>query len=107
MLSAIYASEGTDAVITLDDSDATEVAVRALYMAGGAELTQSGVGVGTVRMSASVRRAELTEKGVALLALLKGATITLNSETWTIKSWIPFPGPHGEATGEVRLVLTS
>lgn len=104
MRDAIYeSSEATDATITLDDSDATEVDVRALYMPSGKSLDRD-MSLGTVRLVIAVRRTELTSGGLTDLRDLDGAQISINGETWAIKSWVLFPAPTGEAEGEVRII---
>ena len=111
MRDAIYgSSEATDATITLDDTEGTEIEVRALYMPSGEEVRgrdRVGAGVFTVRVGVAVRRTELTSKGVTALDELDGATIVINGETWAVKSWLLFPAPTGEAQGEVRLILVA
>lgn len=104
---AIYEREGTDAVITLDDTAGTEIEVRALYMPSGMMIGGQPVQMGTVRMSAAIRRTELTDAGLTDLADLDRATIEFTEigETWRIKSWVPAPAPIGEAQGELRLIL--
>lgn len=104
---SIYAAEGTAAVITLDDTAGTEIEVTALYQPSGAMVGGQPVQMGTVKMSAAVRRTELTEAGLTDLADLDRATIAFTAlgETWRIKSWVPAPAPTGEARGELRLIL--
>lgn len=104
---AIYSAEGTPAVITLDDTAGTEVEVTALYQPSGMMIGGQPVQMGTVKMSAAVRRTELTEQGLADVAELDGATIEFTElgETWKIRSWVPAPAPTGEAQGELRLIL--
>lgn len=104
---AIYDRQGSEATITLTDTAGTEIAVTVLYMPSGAIVGSQPVGVGTVKMSAAVRRTELTENGVTDLLVLDGATLAVNGETWKIKSWVPAPAPTGEADGELRLILAA
>lgn len=110
MLDPLYAIDGRDATITLADTGATAVPVRALYQGSGA-LAGGGnmVGVSTVRVSAAIRVSEWTTAGYTA-ADLDGAEIEIEfpagNETWAIKSWVPAPGPSGEADGEWRLILT-
>lgn len=108
MRDAIYgSSEACDATITLDDTDATELGVRGLYLPSGEEVRGNLVGVATVKLSLAVRRTELAAKGLDDLAQLDGAMVAVHGEEWAIKSWVPMPGSTGEAQGEIRLILTS
>lgn len=81
------------------------VSVTVIDKTAGVEIADSSsIDVGTIRPVAAVRAAELVEKGVALDSLDDGF-IAFNGKVWRIKSHIPRPSPHGEADGQVYLIL--
>lgn len=96
----IYASLGTIAELDLG-SDGT---VALTVIDKGRQASMFDPTMQTTLPCVDVRRKELAENGVDL-TFLKRAQITFNGKQWTISHFEYRPGPQGEASGEVRLVL--
>src|SRR5262245_51012370 len=64
----------------------------------------AGVEVRSVEPAARARIPELTAKGIARDDY-KGATLTFNGRTWTVRNWDVLGSPNGEDLGEVRFLL--
>ncbi len=104
LLTPIYSTLATDAVVTLPGSDGEEISLRAIEKTAGDAAALGGYSLQTVRPMAVVRATELSVAGVDP-ADLDGGEIEINGATWRIKSHRMKPGIAGETAGEVELLL--
>lgn len=98
-----YPVFGEDATLTLDDTAGTSADLTAIDETAGVEVLENA-SISTIRPAATVRAAELAEKGIAV-ADLPGATLSLNGKAWGVVTHQYLPSPKGEAPGEIRLIL--
>lgn len=89
---------------TLTIGAAAPVALTAIDLTAGVEVTDLSVGIQTLQPAADVRRADLDAAGVGLVDL-DGAMLTINGVSWTVHSILERPTPSGAADGLVRLML--
>jgi hypothetical protein len=66
--------------------------------------TSGGVEVRSVEPAASARIPELASKGITR-ADYKGATLTFNGRSWTVRNHDQLGSPNGEDLGLVRFLL--
>lgn len=102
--SLLYSVLGSAA--TLVDVDGESFALTVIDKTSGVEVEFGGdVAVATIKPACVVRSSELSTQGVDS-SKMKGGQITFNGATWKIENKMPRPGPSGESTGEVMLLLT-
>lgn len=102
--SLVYSVLGSAAVFI--DVDGMSFTLTVIDKTSGVEVDFGGdIAVNTLKPACVVRSTELATQGVDL-AKMKGGQITLNGATWEIEGKLPRPGPSGEASGEVMLLLT-
>lgn len=102
---AIYGALGVDAVLTLADTDETEISLTAIDKTAGV-VVEEGINVQSVKPGACVRMVELTDNDVTREDLTD-AILELNGVTWRVMASHPRPSPAGEAKGEVLMILTA
>ncbi len=78
--------------------------IRAIDETAGILLPDARTQIDTIRPVAKVRARELEALGITVADLPEG-TLTLNGQTWRIKSYQPRPSPEGEGDGEIMLIL--
>ncbi len=78
--------------------------IRAIDKTTGISIPDARTQIDTVRPVALVRARELEALGIAVADLPEG-TLTINGQTWRIKSYRPASSPEGEADGEIMLIL--
>lgn len=98
----IYNTLGVPA--TLASAGGQSASVTAIDKTSGVSIPDSRTQIETVRPVARVRARELQSVGIIVSDLPEGQ-ITLNGQTWRIKSYRPRPSPGGENDGEVDLIL--
>ena len=100
----LYGTFGVDLAFA-SPRDGSEVTLRAIDRTAGVELIDNKTMLGTIRPVAALRAASLA--GLGLLASdMIGVIVTLSGASWRVKATEPKPGPYGESSGEVYLVLT-
>ena len=98
----IYSVLGVEA--TLTSAGGASGTVTAIDKTVGVAIPDARTQIDTIRPVARVRARELEAGGVAVSDLPEGS-ITLNGQTWRIKSYRMRPAPTGESDGEVDLIL--
>lgn len=101
----IYSVLGVSADLQPGSGEVETVGITVIDKTQGALVTESRIGVQSIKPAARVRAAEIISNGLTA-ANLAGGTIQFNSKTWRIESVQPQPSPKGEADGEILLVLT-
>lgn len=102
---ATQAVLGSDAVLMPDESPGG-YALSAIDKTAGIVVGDAGdVGVQTVKPAAVIRASDLAALGVTP-AELDSAMLALNGKTWRIEAHRMQPGPGGEASGEILLLLS-
>lgn len=102
--SLLYSVLGSAAVFL--DVDGVRADLTIIDKTSGVEVEFGGdVAVATIKPACVVRTIELSTQGVDTTKM-KGGQITFNGATWKIENKMPRPGPSGESTGEVMLLLT-
>lgn len=112
MYAACYATFGVDVVVTLADSNETELEFVAIDITGGIDLggifanarNRFASELNTIVPAISVMRSSLVD--YTDLAELDGADVLVNGKHWKVRGNAPKPAPTGEASGEVYLFLT-
>lgn len=94
----IYARLGVSAVLSVG-SDDFELTV--IDKTSGELVDTGSVGIQTIRPCADVRMSELVIDPDAL----PDGTLAMNGKTWRIDHFAYRPGPGGEQSGEVRMIL--
>ena len=102
LLDPTYNTFGVPAKIRTPAGD--EVTVTALDETDGVPVSVGNIGVQTVKPAASVRMKELATNKLTPAEIDEGQ-ITLNNQTWRIRSWVPKPTAKGEADGEALFLL--
>lgn len=103
LLAPLYDVLGVAAILTIDDSNATEYGVTVIDKTGGVAVGDN-IAIGTVEPGAILRTSDLTGWGLTR-ENLDGATIAFSVNLWRIVSHHPKPVPSGEADGEIVLIL--
>jgi len=103
LLAPLYGVYGVPAILTLDDSEATEADVTAIDKTGGV-MVGDNVAIGTVEPGAIIRLSELLAVGLTRESL-DGALIAFSGNVWRIVSHHPKPVPSGENAGEIVMIL--
>ena len=98
----IYATLGVPATLTSAGGQSGDL--TAIDKTIGIPIPDGRTQIETVRPVARVRARELIDAGVDVSDLPEGE-ITLNGQTWRIKSYRPMPSPTGEREGEIMLIL--
>jgi len=103
LLAPLYTAFGVPAILTIDDSDATEADLTVIDKTGGV-MVGDNVAIGTVEPGAILRLSDLLGVGLTR-ASLDEATIAFSGNVWRIVSHHPKPVPSGETAGEIVLIL--
>src|SRR5262245_12020318 len=98
----VYGVLGVPAVFSAGTGGEVEITV--LDETRSKTQTSGGVEVRSVGPAASARIPELTAKGIAREDY-KGATLTFNGRTWTVRNFEVQGSPNGEDLGLVRFLL--
>ena len=98
---ALYA---TSATLTSDASD-SPWRFDVIDRTSGYELQLEGGAVETYEAAALARMIDLTAAGLDVETDLDAATLTFNSESWTVLSHRRLPTPQGRALGLLLIVL--
>lgn len=101
ILAPVYRSFGTDAVLTLNQTDHT---IRVIDQTTGIEVDAGGLSMPSIKPAAAVRASLLTDLEISQDQLLD-ATLAFNGETWTVKNVREKPGAAGRSSGELQLIL--
>lgn len=100
--SPLYSVLGSAA--TLVDVDGESFALTVIDKTAGVNLDIGGdIAVNALTPACVVRSFELAQVDAAKI---KRGRITFNGATWEIDGKLPRPGPSGESSGEVFLLLT-
>lgn len=112
MYAACYSTFGVPVVMTLADSNETELEFTAIDITGGIDL--GGIfansrnrfvsEVNTIVPAISVMRSVFEDYDD--LDELDGANVLVNGKNWKVRGNAPKPAPTGEASGELYLFLT-
>lgn len=112
MYAACYSTFGVAVVMTLADSNETELEFTAIDITGGIDLggifanarNRFATELNTIVPAISVMRETLED--YSDLDELDGADVLVNGKHWKVRGNAPKPSPVGEASGEVYLFLT-
>lgn len=101
----IYSTAGIGVTATLMPAITNATyEITAIDKTGGINVGDD-VTVASVKPAAVVRMYELAGLGLTR-GDLGGASIEINGQSWVIQSTLPRPSPHGEADGELWLILS-
>lgn len=114
LLDPIYGDPFISVAAMLTSNSSAGIApLRAIDKTAGATVNETargaGYGLQTIRPGATVRARELTDNSLTP-SDLDGGSIELNTgtpdaKTWKIDSHQLMPGPQGELSGEILLIL--
>ena len=102
ILTPVYSSFGTDAVLTIGQ---TAHDVRVIDQTDGVEIEAGGMSMPSIKPAACVRATALAALGIEQDQLLD-ATLVFNGATWTVKNIREKPGAAGRSTGAANRIQT-
>lgn len=100
----IYSTLGVAAVLDLGSDG--QVTLTVIDKTAGADVGGDGLDVHSIKPAADVRVTELNDNDLERDDL-NGKAITFNGSTWTVITHLIKPGPQGETSGEIRMVLSA